>query len=195
MQMRARRYIRFDFAQASHTRATCTESHDYRIIARTWASDHSSTRALAWRRSLRSQRADVSRAKLPCSARQEFARARFAHGLLASPRIAVARAGAIRQARETRLMHECEHSKRRSRPRRAYQFETTRMLVAIEFFFVVAIKFLSMRRCNRRLWPSESQQQPSDSHCESTRRQTPRRFLSASLTACGLALPPVDRIT
>jgi hypothetical protein len=47
MQMRERKYIRFDFTQALHTRATSAERRDYRIIARTRASDHSSTRALA----------------------------------------------------------------------------------------------------------------------------------------------------
>ena len=47
MQMRERKYIRFDFTQALHTRATRAERRDYRIIARTRASDHSSTRALA----------------------------------------------------------------------------------------------------------------------------------------------------
>jgi hypothetical protein len=47
MQMRGRKYIRFDFAQALHTRATRAERRDYRIIARTRTSDHSVTRALA----------------------------------------------------------------------------------------------------------------------------------------------------
>src|ERR1700722_7599309 len=39
LQMRERRYIRFDFAQALYTRATRAERRDYRIIARTQASD------------------------------------------------------------------------------------------------------------------------------------------------------------
>src|SRR3984957_182800 len=47
MQMRERKYIRFDFTQASHRRATRAEHRDYRIIARTQPSDPSSTRALA----------------------------------------------------------------------------------------------------------------------------------------------------
>jgi hypothetical protein len=47
MQMRERKYIRFDFAQALHTRATRVEHRDYRIIARTRTSKHSLTRALA----------------------------------------------------------------------------------------------------------------------------------------------------
>jgi hypothetical protein len=46
MQMRERNYIRFDFTQALHARATGAERHDYRIIARTRTSDHSLTRAL-----------------------------------------------------------------------------------------------------------------------------------------------------
>jgi hypothetical protein len=47
MQMRGRKYIRFDFTQALHTHATCVEGSDYRIIARTRSSEHSLTRALA----------------------------------------------------------------------------------------------------------------------------------------------------
>src|ERR1700722_5217885 len=43
MQMRERKYIRFDFAQALYRRATRAERRDYRIIARTRASDPSST--------------------------------------------------------------------------------------------------------------------------------------------------------
>jgi hypothetical protein len=43
MQMRERKYIRFDFTQALHRRATRAERRDYRIIARTRASDPSST--------------------------------------------------------------------------------------------------------------------------------------------------------
>jgi hypothetical protein len=39
MQMRERKYIRFDFTQALHTLATSAERRDYRIIARTQASD------------------------------------------------------------------------------------------------------------------------------------------------------------
>jgi hypothetical protein len=40
MQMRERKYIRFDFTQALHTHATRVERGDYRIIARTRTSDH-----------------------------------------------------------------------------------------------------------------------------------------------------------
>jgi len=47
MQMRERKYIRFDFAQALHTRATRAERRDYRIIARTRTSERSSTRTLS----------------------------------------------------------------------------------------------------------------------------------------------------
>jgi hypothetical protein len=42
-------------------------------------------------------------------------------------------------------------ARRQQGPRRAYQIETTRVLIAIEFFFVVDIKFLSMRGCNSPL--------------------------------------------
>jgi hypothetical protein len=41
--MRRRKYIRFDFAQALHTRATRAERGDYRIIARAHGSDRSLT--------------------------------------------------------------------------------------------------------------------------------------------------------
>ncbi|MGH6799689.1 MAG: hypothetical protein ACREDI_15060 [Roseiarcus sp.] len=44
MQKRVRKYIRFDFAQALHTRVTSAERHDYRIIARARASDVSLTK-------------------------------------------------------------------------------------------------------------------------------------------------------
>jgi hypothetical protein len=47
MQMREQKYIRFDFTQALHTRATSAERRDYRIIARTRTSDPSLMRALA----------------------------------------------------------------------------------------------------------------------------------------------------
>jgi hypothetical protein len=47
MQMRERKYIRFDFTQALRARATGAERPDYRIIARTRTSDHSLARALA----------------------------------------------------------------------------------------------------------------------------------------------------
>jgi hypothetical protein len=47
MQMRERKYIRFDFTQALHARTTGAERRDYRIIARTRTSDHSLARALA----------------------------------------------------------------------------------------------------------------------------------------------------
>src|SRR6201986_299598 len=43
--------------------------------------------------------------------------------------------------------------------------------------------------------PRESRCEANDSQSDSIRSQTPRRFLSASLTACGFAFPPVDFIT
>jgi hypothetical protein len=47
MQMRERRYIRFEFTQALYTRAIRAERRDYRIIARTRTSEPSTTRAFA----------------------------------------------------------------------------------------------------------------------------------------------------
>jgi hypothetical protein len=44
--------------------------------------------------------------------------------------------------------------------------------------------------------PRESRRESCDSpRVIRLKRYTPSRFLSASLTACGLALPPVDFIT
>jgi hypothetical protein len=70
-----------------------------------------------------------------------------------------------------------------------------RMLIAIEFFFVVALRFLSMRRCNHRLRRANRSDNKVIRNAIRFETQTPSRFLSASLTACGLALPPVDFIT
>ena len=79
--------------------------------------------------------------------------------------------------------------------RRSYQIETTRVHIAIEFFLAAVIIFLSLRRCKR--WPPLSKRAANQAirgaRFESL--QTPSRFFSASLTACGLALPPVDLMT
>jgi hypothetical protein len=149
MQMRGRKYIRFDFAQALHTQATSTERHDYRIIARTRRSHQSLTRALA--RSVHCVHNEARvRARSFCAAVDASSlNSRFAHRLRASPRIVVAHAGALERACGTDLTRVRQRVERRHWRRRAYQIETTRMLIAIEFFFVVTIKFLSMRRCNR----------------------------------------------
>jgi hypothetical protein len=62
MQMREQRYIRFDFAQALHTRATRAERRDYRIIAR--------TRALIIQRQERLRTPFTSLQRLACLARE-----------------------------------------------------------------------------------------------------------------------------
>jgi hypothetical protein len=85
--------------------------------------------------------------------------------------------------------------KRGARPRGAYQFETARALIAIEFFLAAVIIFLSSRRCNRELSRSIRPAIQANRGARFDSRQTPSRFFNASLTACGLALPPVDFIT
>jgi hypothetical protein len=45
MQMRERKYIRFDFTQALHTRSARAQHRDYRIIARTRTIDRSLMRS------------------------------------------------------------------------------------------------------------------------------------------------------
>jgi len=103
MQMRGRKYIRFDFAQALHTRATSAGRGDYRIIARTRASDLSSARALARALDLMAPRR-ASPCKASAKLRTQSAHdPRFAHIFTASPRIACVCAHAIDRVGEARL--------------------------------------------------------------------------------------------
>jgi hypothetical protein len=84
---------------------------------------------------------------------------------------------------------------RSAQARHSYQIETTRALNAIEFFLAAVIIFLSLRRCQR--WP-RLLERPANQAIREARfdsHQRPRRRFSASLTACGLALPPVDLMT
>ncbi len=69
------------------------------------------------------------------------------------------------------------------------------MLIAIEFFFIAVITFLSLGRCKRGPRRLKRAANQVIRRSDSTRSQTPSRFFKASLTACGLALPPVDFIT
>ena len=144
MQMRERKYIRFDFTQALHTRATSAERRDYRIIARTRASDHSLTRALA--HAVHSVATAHAFAREASAQQTTQARsipdfpiycARLRESL-------VARAEALHRARGTGLTRLRQRENEEQSSRRAYQIETTRMLIAIEFFLVDSIKFLSM---------------------------------------------------
>jgi hypothetical protein len=171
------------------------ERGDYRIIARTRASDVSSTRALA-----RSPRLDSSRARVATQSIREAANAsahdpRFAHIFLASPRISSVRANAIARVGGAPLRRAEERAKQQHRPRHTYQIETARMLSAIEFFLGAVIIFLSLRRCDRRLNRANRAETQVIRRAIRLEAQRPSRFLSASLTACGLAFPPVDFIT
>jgi hypothetical protein len=88
MQMRRRRYIRFDFTQALHTRATSAERGDYRIIARARASDLSSTKAFARSVGLGSNEARVRVRGIHPTIRTNAHGSRFAHIFSVPPRIA-----------------------------------------------------------------------------------------------------------
>jgi hypothetical protein len=148
--MRERKYIRFDFAQALHTRATRAERRDYRIIARTRTSDHSLTRALA-RPFTPLQRRTPSCAKLLRNSRCKVA------WFLIFPYIAPVSEtlGCSCRSNSSRswkaLTRARQREKQRHWPRRAYQIETARMRIAIEFFLVDSMRFLSLRRCDHRL--------------------------------------------
>jgi hypothetical protein len=193
--MRERKYIRFDFAQALHTRATSVERADYRIIARTRAVYHSLASALAYAVHFVTA-ARLHAAQTFCAALDASSfRSSFAHIFCASPRLSVVRAAAIHCAAEAASYAQRQYAEQRHCLRRAYQIETMRMLIAIEFFFVVIINFLSMRRCNCRLRQANRDEGRVIRSAIRLESHTPRRFLSASLTACGLALPPVDFIT
>jgi hypothetical protein len=56
----------------------------------------------------------------------------------------LARAEAIHRARGSGLTRVRQHEYQAHSSRRAYQIETARMLIAIEFFLVVIIIFLSL---------------------------------------------------
>jgi hypothetical protein len=99
MQMRERRYIRFDFAQALHTRATRAERGDYRIIARTRACGLSSTRVFACGLGLRRSKARAAMRSIRQAANASAHDPRFAHIFRASSRIERLRANAIARAR------------------------------------------------------------------------------------------------
>jgi hypothetical protein len=144
MQMRERKYIRFDFTQALHTRATRAERRDYRIIARTWASDHSTTRALAHAvHSLATAHVSGARSFF-AAADAKSLDSDFAHILRWSPRLSLARAEAMHRARRTGLKRLRRRENQEHSLRRAYQIETMRTRIAIEFFLVDSMKFLSL---------------------------------------------------
>ena len=195
--MRRRKYIRFDSTQALHTRVTSAERRDYRIIARARASDLSLTRALASMRWTASQCRARSRADACCvaadmQASREFPLCPYILGVSEDSAY-----GSRRNSSRRRNWSQARKTAREARswPRRTYQIETTRMLIAIEFFLVVVITFLSSRRCKRRPPRSKRAANQADSRVRFDSRQTPSRLFSASLTACGLALPPVDFMT
>ena len=151
MQMRRRRYIRFDFTQALHTRATSAERHDHRIIARARASDLSSTRAFARCVRLGSNEARVRMRSIRSTIRTNANSSRLAHIFSAPPRIATIVRRQFYALAELISGAQGKREKQGHWPRRTYQIETTRMLIAIEFFLAVDIAFLSTRRCDPRI--------------------------------------------
>ena len=112
---------------------------------------------------------------------------------ISEDRIALRRA--ILRAGATALTRITQRKWRVAQAPRSYQIETTCALNAIEFFLAAVIIFLSLRCCKGcpRLLERAANQAIREARCDS--RQTPRRLFSASLTACGLALPPVDLMT
>jgi hypothetical protein len=146
--MRRRRYIRFDFTQALHTRATSAERHDYRIIARARASVLSSTRAFARSVRLGGNEALVRMRSIRSITRTNANSSRFAHIFSAPPRIAAIVRRQFSALAELVSGAQEKRGKPGHWPRRTYQIETTRMLIAIEFFLAVDIAFLSTRRCD-----------------------------------------------
>jgi hypothetical protein len=147
MQMRGRRYIRFDFTQALHTRATSAEPRDYRIIARARASDHSSTTALA--------RGIDTVATLHGFAREALAPQPAEACTIPAPPIFYGRLRGSSLLVKKQLLALTNAQKSAINevhlPQRAYQIETARTLFAIEFFLAGVITFFSQTRCNRRL--------------------------------------------
>ncbi len=195
MQMRGQKYIRFNSMQELHTRVAGAEWLLYRIIARARTFDHSLTRALA---SIAGPRRSASAfAGATCARRPMRACANtcFAHIFWASPRIGIGLSRAILRAAGTGLTRITQRKWRGAQVRQSYQIETTRALNAIEFFLAAVITFLSLRRCKRSppLLERAANQAIRGARFDSV--QTPSRFFSASLTACGLALPPVDLMT
>ena len=193
--MRRRKYIRFDFTQALHTRATTAERRDYRIIARTCASDHSLTRALAH---------DVHSVAAPYPFTRE-ASAQQPEQVCSGPGLPIY----IRRLRGSQLLVQQQfvvlanwsHARKITGEatalaatsvsnRNGAHADRNRIFLGRHHHIFVA------ETLQPPTSPRESRRESSDSRrVIRFERQTPRRFLSASLTACGLALPPVDFIT
>jgi hypothetical protein len=147
--MREGKYIRFHSRQELRTRIASAERLLYRIIARARTFDHSPRRALpsiAGPHHSAAAFAGCACARWPMRA---FANSCFAHIFWASPRIRIACPRAILRVDGTGLTHIGQRTRRGARVRRSYQIETTRALIAIEFFLAVVIIFLSLRRCKR----------------------------------------------
>jgi hypothetical protein len=195
MQMRWRRYIRFDFAQALHTRAMRGEHRDYRIIARARTFNRSLMRALACGAELHRETACVGARSIRGAIGASSHESRFAHIFLVSPRIvsvgantiAHVRAPRVRLARNTKGKAICRGERIKSK-RRARSSQSNFSSSSLSHF------------CRRDVAIADSRARNAAGTTrfaarDSTSRQRPSRFLSASLTARGLALPPVDFIT
>jgi hypothetical protein len=194
-QMQAAKYIRFISTQALRTRAMSAKRRHYRIIARARARDRSLASALAqgaWPNLSANSWTRDAHARRSAHVHVE---SRSALVFLVSPRLKTACARARRRTRGTSLKPRPTVREASVWTLRAYQIETPRMLVAIEFFFTAIITFLSSGRCKRAPRRSKRDANQVIRASDSAWSQTPRRFFSASLTACGLALPPVDFIT
>ena len=145
-QMQARKYIRFDSTQELRVCAMSVKRADYRIIARTQASDRSMTRGLAQHARLRPNPnawspSPAHGAALVCM--RNPALLIFSAYLQGSRHRE--RAQTLIRAKPSQASQRYE--KRSDCHLQAYQIETTRKLFAIEFFFIAVITFLSFGRC------------------------------------------------
>jgi hypothetical protein len=195
MQMRGQKYIRFDSTQDLHTRVASAKRLLYRIIARARTFDHSLMRALASIAGPHHSAAAFAGCACARRSMRACANSCFPHIFWASPRIWIACGRAILRVDDTGLMRIRQRKWRGAQVRQSYQIETTRVLIAIEFFLAAVIIFLSLRRCKRQPRPLKRAANQAIRGARFDSLQTPSRFFSASLTACGLALPPVDLMT
>ena len=192
--MHARKYIRFDSTQELHTRLMSAERCDYRIIARARAPNRSSMRALA--------RGGWPHHNASGCARDPSGRpARTREGSPALPIFSGRLRGSIRLER-THVFVPAERLQAHQTVRRAMRSPSAG--VSNRNDALARRNRIFLHRCHhifvvetlrtRASAPNRAANQ-AIRRFDSTCSQTPSRFFSASLTACGLALPPVDFIT
>jgi hypothetical protein len=193
--MQARKYIRFDSTQELLARAISAKGGDYRIIARARSAVRSRTRTFArnaWPRPDAIRQGRNSSAQWRPSRGPIPALPLFSGRLRRATWLSRTRAFVLAEPPLSLLdSAKCGRSGSASVSNRngARACRNRIFLHRRDHIFVV-------ERLQTRAMTHESLRESSDSApTDSTLSQSPRRFLSASLTACGLALPPVDFIT